>query len=93
MNTYFPTKEELDRFASLEVDIRFAGEPDGFWSFVGSKSNQRWTWYAIERKSGCISAWHNGKRQDKDFLILWKMLEKFPISFFLLIVPVIQHAC
>ncbi|MDR1339907.1 MAG: IS1 family transposase [Prevotellaceae bacterium] len=47
-----------------------------------SKSNQRWTWYAIEIRSGCILAWHNGKRQDKDFLILWKLLETFPISLY-----------
>ena len=44
---------------------------DEFWSFVQNKSNQRWTWYAIERKSGCILAWHNGRRTDKDFLVLW----------------------
>lgn len=53
---------------------------DEFWSFVGNKSNQRWTWYAIERKSGCILAWHNGKRTDKDFLILWNMLKVFDIA-------------
>jgi insertion element IS1 protein InsB len=53
---------------------------DEFWSFVQNKSNQRWTWYAIERTSGCILAWHNGKRQDKDFLILWDLLKSFPIS-------------
>ena len=39
-------------------------------------------WYAIERRSGCILAWHNGKRQDRDFLILWKLLEPFPISLY-----------
>ena len=38
--------EELEK---LEVEIRFAGEMDEFWSFVGNKENQRWTWYAIER--------------------------------------------
>ena len=53
---------------------------DEFWSFVGDKSNQRWTWYAIERKSGCILAWHNGKRTDKDFLVLWDMLKVFDID-------------
>jgi len=66
----------------LEVEIRFEGEMDEFWSFVQNKSNQRWTWYAIERRSGCILAWHNGKRQDKDFLVLWKLLEAFPISLY-----------
>ena len=44
------------------------------------KSNQRWTWYAIERRSGCILAWHNGKRKDKDFLVLWYLLQLFPIT-------------
>ena len=53
---------------------------DEFWSFVHNKSNQRWTWYAIERQSGIILAWHNGKRQDKDFLMLWDLLKSFPIS-------------
>jgi insertion element IS1 protein InsB len=64
----------------LEVEIRLDGEMDEFWSFVQKKSNQRWTWYAIERKSGCILAWHNGKRTDKDFLALWILLQSFPIS-------------
>jgi insertion element IS1 protein InsB len=56
------------------------GEMDEFWSFVGAKSNQRWTWYAIERKSGCILAWHNGKRTDRDFFVLWSMLKVFEIA-------------
>jgi insertion element IS1 protein InsB len=34
---------------------------------------------AVERKSGIILAWHNGKRTDKDFLVLWFLLSKFPI--------------
>ena len=65
---------------TLDVELKFSGEMDEFWSFVGSKSNQRWTWYAIEKNSGCILAWHNGKRSDKDFLTLWNMLEVFDID-------------
>ena len=72
----------MNRLSDLEVEIRFEGEPDEFWSFVQNKSNQRWKWYAIERRSGCILALHNGKRQDKDFLILWKLLEPFPVSLY-----------
>jgi insertion element IS1 protein InsB len=53
---------------------------DEFWSFVEKKSNQRWTWYAIERESGSIPARHNGKRSDKDFLILWDLLKIFDID-------------
>ena len=64
----------------LDVEIRFRGEMDEFWSYVGNKSNQRWTWYAIERNSGCILAWHNGKRSDKDFLILWNLFKVFDIE-------------
>jgi len=70
----------MAEFKNLEVEIRFSAEMDEFWSFVQKKSNQRWTWYAIERKSGCILAWHNGKRTDKDFLVLWKLLEIFDID-------------
>ena len=71
MNPYFLTKQENEKMQALEVEIRFSAELDEFWSYVGNKSNQRWTWYGIERNSGIILAWHNGKRQDKDFLVLW----------------------
>jgi len=37
------------KYAKLEIEIRFAVEGDEFWSYVGNKSNQRWTWYAVER--------------------------------------------
>jgi insertion element IS1 protein InsB len=53
---------------------------DELWSFVQKKSNQRWTWYAIERTSGCILAWHNGKRTDEAFLVLWDLLKVFNIG-------------
>ena len=80
MNPYFLTGDEIERWKELEVEIRFDAELDEFWSFVGNKSNRRWTWYAIERNSGMILAWHNGKRQDKDFLELWKLLQNFCIA-------------
>ncbi len=53
---------------------------DEFWSYVQNKTNQRWTCYAIDKKSGYILAWHNGKRQDKDFLVLWELLTPFNIE-------------
>jgi IS1 family transposase/transposase-like protein len=37
-------------------------ELDDFWSFVRSKANQRWTWYAWDAKRKCIPAHHNGRR-------------------------------
>ena len=80
VNPYFLTPSGLDDFTEMEVEIRFSAEMDEFWSFVQNKGNQRWTWYAMERRSGIILAWHNGKRQDKDFLALWTLLKAFPIS-------------
>lgn len=37
---------------------------DEFWSYVGSKSNQSWAWYAIERRTGIV-AYHLGKRTEE----------------------------
>jgi insertion element IS1 protein InsB len=82
MNPYFLTNPENDALEKLEVEIRFSAEMDEFWSFVQNKGNQRWTWYAIERNSGIILAWHNGKRRDDDFLVLWTMLQKFPVQLY-----------
>jgi insertion element IS1 protein InsB len=79
MNPYFINEEENGQLNDLEVEIHFSVEMDEFWSFVRNKSNQRWTWYAIERNSGIILAWHNGKRRDEDFLKLWRLLVNFPI--------------
>ena len=73
---------EEECFEQLEIDIRFNAEMDEFWSYVHDKSNQRWTWYAVERRSGAILAWHNGKRRDEDFLELWNLLSGFPIKCF-----------
>ena len=79
-NPYFHTGGETDKMDHLEVEIRFSAGPDEFWSFVQKKSNHRWTWYAIERRIGCILSRHNGKRQDNDFLILWELLQQYPVS-------------
>jgi hypothetical protein len=67
VNPYFPAEGEKSASEKLEAVISCEGGPDEFWSFVQNKGNQRWTWYAIERKSGRILAWHNGKRQDRLF--------------------------
>ena len=40
-------------------------ELDEFWSFVGSKKNQRWTWLGLTSSSGRIGAVVNGRRTDK----------------------------
>jgi insertion element IS1 protein InsB len=66
----------------LEVEIFYTAEMDEFWSFVGKKSNQRWTWYAIDKASGIILAWLGGGRTDADFQQLLKYLENIPIDLY-----------
>jgi IS1 family transposase len=39
-------------------------ELDEFWSFVGSKATQRWTWYAWDRQKKRILTYQNGRRTD-----------------------------
>jgi len=71
-----------DIFSDLEIEIRTDAEADEFWSYIGNKGNQRWTWYAIERKSGIILAWHNGKRTDESCACLVDKLSVFPIKYY-----------
>jgi len=66
----------------LEIEIRTDLEGDEFWSYVNSKKNQRWTWYAIERKSGIILAYQQGKRTDESCKKLMEKLENFDIRYF-----------
>jgi insertion element IS1 protein InsB len=61
------------------LDVEICVEADEFWSSVGDKSNQRWTWYALERTSGTILAHHNDKRTDAACQQLLNKLAIFPI--------------
>lgn len=58
-------KTEATALASLELEFYLTTEWDEFWSFVQTKANQRWTWYALERGSGLILAFHQGRRKDE----------------------------
>lgn len=72
---------EAGKLARLEVELHhYQTEWDEFWSYVGSKSEQRWTWYLIERQSGIIIAWENGRRQDKVLQRLLDRVSHIPIS-------------
>jgi insertion element IS1 protein InsB len=71
---------EHHQLQRLDIDIFYTAEMDEFWSFVGKKSNRRWTWYAIDKASGIILAWHNGGRTDDDFRKLLQYLENIPID-------------
>jgi insertion element IS1 protein InsB len=43
-------------------------ECDEMWSFVGSKAQQRWLWYAIDHATGKILAYVLGSRKDEAFI-------------------------
>lgn len=80
MNPYFLDNEEANQLAKLEVMFFLSTEWDEFWSYVGKKANQRWTWYAIERRSGCILAYQNGRRTDEMLLKLLDKVAHLPIT-------------
>ncbi len=74
---------------NVEVDIVRVEEPqeagvgeselDEMWSYVGKKSNPRWLWHAIDRKTGQVLAYVFGRRSDEVFLQLKKLLKPFGI--------------
>lgn len=74
----------------VEVDIVRVEEPgasgveeselDEMWSYVGKKTNPRWLWHAIDRRTGQVLAYVFGRRKDKVFLQLKQLLEPFGIK-------------
>ena len=56
------------------------------WSFVRTKDDQRWLWYAIDKETRAILAFVFGKRElkgkNKAFLELKALLEPFGIKTF-----------
>ena len=60
--------------------MSYSTEMDEFWSFVQNKKNKRWTWYAMDKNTGVIIAWHNGKRTDEDLQVLLNLISNIPIS-------------
>lgn len=77
-----PEQIEVDlvRVDEMERKGIEEAEMDEMWSFVGKKKNQRWLWHAIERGSGKILAYVFGRRKDKVFLELKKLLEPFGVK-------------
>jgi insertion element IS1 protein InsB len=61
--------------------VEICVEADECWSYVGNKSNQRGTWYALERPSGTILAYQNGKRTEETCQQLLDKLAVFPIRY------------
>ena len=79
INPYLLDKAEAGLLAELEVHLSYSVEMDEFWSYVGNKKNRRWTWYAIDRKSGILLAWQNGNRDNATCEKPLKKMEHFPI--------------
>ena len=71
---------EKEGIEEAEMDEMSWRIPLRIWSFVGKKKNQRWLWHGIERGSGKILAYVFGRRKDKVFLELKKLLEPFGIK-------------
>jgi insertion element IS1 protein InsB len=57
-----------------------AAEVDEMWSFVGSKSQQRWLWHAIDHHTGHVLAYVFGRRKDEVFLQLKTLLGPFGLT-------------
>ena len=55
-------------------------EVDEMESYVGKKLYQRWLWHAIDHQTGTILAFVLGRRQDRIFLKLKKLLKPFGIT-------------
>jgi hypothetical protein len=76
----------LKRLAPEQVDVILSkveeAEVDEMWSFVGSKSQQRWLWHAIDHRTGQILAYVFGSREDAVFVELKELLEPFGITRF-----------
>lgn len=77
-----PEDVEVDvvRFEELEASGVEESELDEMWSYVGKKTNPRWLWHAIDRRTGQVLAYVFGRRKDQVFLQLKRLLEPFGIK-------------
>ena len=60
--------------AELEAEVE-ESELDEMWSYVSKKSNPRWLWHAIDRRTGQVLAYVFGRRKDEVFLQLKRLLK------------------
>lgn len=74
--------DHLKTETDVPLDIEIGSDLDEFWSYVENTSNQRWTWYALDRHSGTILAHHIGKRTDEACAALLEKLTIFPIRYY-----------
>lgn len=71
---------EANNLAQLCIAFMLVSEWDEFWSYVGNKEQQRWTWYVLDCKSGLIIAWRNGRRKDEVLRELVEDVKDLPIT-------------
>ncbi len=82
MNPCVIDRTEAHHLERLGEKICFAVSVDEQWSFVKSKANQRWLWYALEKESGRVLALVFGKRSDEAFLKLKVLLARFNMGLY-----------
>jgi insertion element IS1 protein InsB len=57
-------------------------EIDEFWSFVGKKADQRWTWYGFDRERKQVVASVNGRRTDANCRALYEKVKPAKVGTF-----------
>jgi insertion element IS1 protein InsB len=72
----------LERVEADEKGDVEESELDEMWSYVSKKSNPRWLWHAIDRRTGQVIAYVFGRRNDEVCLQLKRLLEPFGIKRF-----------
>ncbi|MGC8401268.1 IS1 family transposase [Enterobacter mori] len=84
INTVIRTlKSSPRRITSAPVahaDVALICELDEQWSFVGSKAQQHWLWYAYNTKTGGVLAYTFGPRNDETCRELLALLTPFSIG-------------
>jgi insertion element IS1 protein InsB len=73
-------KVEVDEMTERGAPSHGAYPIEVFESYVGKKLYQRWLWHAIDHQTGTILAFVLGRRQDRMFLKLKKLLKPFGIT-------------
>src|ERR671914_2290521 len=77
-----PFSPSFSRQLRQHIEFIEEAECDERWSFVGSKAQQRWLWYAIDHATGKSLAYVLGSRKDEAFIKLKALLKPFTITRF-----------
>ncbi len=82
LNQVQPEQVEVEIFRVEEPQENRVEESelDEMWSYVGKKTNPRWLWHAIDRKTGQVLAYVFGRGKDFVFSQLQELLNPFGIE-------------